>query len=237
MNLHDSQEQDDIVLTITYEYVLARHAKDFIKITPYWIDVGGCETSNVPAELDEVFEYSSPVVVAAEDGIVTFVAGHLHDGGTHISLVQDGNNAYTANATYKAYANVNDDGMTEHISSISACEMPGTSTAGDEWTITAYYDTKSHEPMALMDGSLEPVMGIMLAYIAHGAPQTILPRPKYWIVVLGLGVVAAVVLSVAHWLWFRERQAIRLKRGDTFNGESYRDSSIDEESSVPLMRP
>jgi hypothetical protein len=50
---------------------------------------------------------------------------------------------------------------------MSACgEDVGRVQAGDTWSVTAHYNTKMHEPMVNADGSLEPIMGIALVYVA-----------------------------------------------------------------------
>ncbi|OCT49449.1 hypothetical protein CLCR_04839 [Cladophialophora carrionii] len=234
MNMRQDRPQDDIVFTITYEYVHARDAQGFSPIIPYWLDVGGCRTSDQPAYRDSTFIYTSPVLLGTQQGTITFVGGHLHDGGTHINLIKNGKLSCGASAAYDPYANVNDAGTTEHISSIGTCTMLGETTPGDGWFINAYYDTTVHEPMALMDGSLEPVMGIMLLYVAQAVGQPEVNRPRYWTVVLGLGCLAALVISIAAWLWFRERRAIRLK-GSPFGGLIYKDPQPGQEASVPLM--
>lgn len=246
MNIRQSDPQDDIVFTITYEYIMGDVPRpgDFSPITLYWLDVGGCQSSDVPALSNSTFIYTSPVLTGAQDGVITFVGGHLHDGGTYINLVKNGQIACAASADYSPYANVEDEGTTEHISAIDTCIMPGETTPSDSWQIAAYYDTATHAPMALMDGSLEPVMGIMLAYVApktqeEADPYPLLGRPRYWNVVLGLGLLVALVIAIAGWLWLRERRAIVLlqRDGDDGVGPVYKDRTSEEgeEAAVPLM--
>jgi len=240
MNLHQSTPQDDIIVSITYEYVLKSHARDFAAITPYWLDVGGCGSSDKPAYEGSNFIYTSPVLLGTQQGTITFVGGHLHDGGTHINLIKDGKVVCAASAAYDSYDKVDGDGgTTEHISSIETCSMTGETTPGDGWFITAYYDTTLHEPMALMDGSLEPVMGIMLVYVASSLAQPLeLARPKYWTVVIGVGCLAAIVVGIAAWLLLRERKGISLSLEGvrSVGGLLYKDSPREQqEAAVPLM--
>lgn len=234
MNIRQNQTQDDIVFTITYEYIDASSAQDFASVTPYWLDVGGCGNSDQPAYRDSTFLYTSPVLLGTQEGTITFIGGHLHDGGTYINLIKNSKVACATSATYNAYRNVDGDGTTDHISSIDTCIMPGETTPGDGWFINAYYDTTAHEPMSLMDGSLEPVMGIMLVYVAEQVSEAELTRPKYWTIVLGLGCLAAVVMSISAWLWLRERRSYRIKLG-TVHGPLYKDSQAEQEAAVPLM--
>lgn len=54
-----------------------------------------------------------------------------------------------------------------HISNISTCTNKGTVNIGDEWSITAYYDGSQHALMeSSANGTLAPIMGIALLYVA-----------------------------------------------------------------------
>ncbi|KAJ9495183.1 hypothetical protein H2202_009433 [Exophiala xenobiotica] len=193
MNMLDDPQQD-VVLTITYEIVEGVHAKNFLGLTPYWLDSGGCGPSGLPAYRDTTFEYSSPPVRGVIDGTFTFAGGHLHDGGTHIELMKNGQVMCNLNATYGAYEYMAN--SERHISSIDTCQ-PGKVDPGDVWSLVAHYDTQLHKPMAKSDGSLEPVMGIMLLYAASDTPEvmfTHLNTILTWIIVM------AAALLIAAWL-------------------------------------
>ena len=236
MNMLHDQAQDDIVFKITYEYIEGQHAKDFSAVTPYWFDVGGCGPSDVPAYRDAMFNYSSPTLKGAPQGTTIFVGGHLHDGGTHVDLVKNDKAICSVNAAYENYQHLGDKGSTAHISSIQTCEMVDTTTPEDEWSIKAYYDTSIHEPMALMDGSLEPVMGIMLVYVMPGPEQHWTSRKWPLNFVLGLGCLTGVVLLLAAWLWIREDRGIRLTQWASGPKLWNRDREFDGDSAVPLMK-
>ena len=239
MNMHETEAQDDIVVSITYEYVTRANAPGFFPITAYWLDVGGCEDSSQPAHPDSTFIYTSPTLLGTQRGTITFVGGHLHDGGTNINLMKNGKVVCSAGATYEAYKNVEGIGSTEHIVNIGTCPMPGKTKPGDSWLIKAYYDTSLHEPMTLMDGSLEPVMGIMLAYVANEAVLPPMPRPRYWGLVAGVAVLVTLVISVAAWMFFRSRRGISLDQVRKIRGFWSKDSprmrEEEEDADVPLM--
>ncbi|OAL35866.1 hypothetical protein AYO20_04772 [Fonsecaea nubica] len=238
MNMLHSEPQTDVVFTITYEYVQGRHTRDFTALTPYWMDVGGCRTSDVPAYRDSAFNYSSPVLKGSPQGVVAFVAGHLHDGGTHIDLLKNGKAVCSVKAFYNQYRYLGEGKMTEHVSSIESCALMTETTPEDEWSITAYYDTRVHEPMGMMDGSLEPVMGIMLVYVApgldvgHGGAT----KSKCLNVVLGLGSLTAVVLLVGVWCYLQGRCGFGKKTWTPMATLSNRDRDLEQEAVEPLMK-
>lgn len=184
MNLKD--EARDVILTMTYEYIPGLPA-GFDKVRSMWLDIGGCRGSELPAEPNAVFQYSSPPFKSNSTGRITSFFSHLHDGGQHIEIQKNGDAVCDAKAEYQNF-DTSSFAETEnvHISSISKCDGLGTVSPGDEWTITAYYNTALHTPMKNTDGSLEPIMGISLAYIAEPSEPT---RPHY------VGRTIAIVLS------------------------------------------
>jgi hypothetical protein len=227
MNMLHSQSQEGVVVTVTYEFIQGRHPEEFSAVTPYWLDIGSCRTSDFPAYRNTTFEYTSPSIEGLPRGQLTFVAGHVHDGGTHIELLKNGRVLCSLNATYGAFRYLKAaDFATEHISSIAACEMPGKTAPDDEWSIIAHYDTTLHDPMLTMDGSLEPVMGIMLAYVANESRQALASESKWLNIVLGWGIGIAIALLVVAWFWLRS-EAKRSTRA--------RSSYLEEETKVPLM--
>ena len=54
-----------------------------------------------------------------------------------------------------------------HISSISSCSGQAISV-GDLWTVNAHYNTAKYAPILDTDGSLMPIMGISMFYVAEG---------------------------------------------------------------------
>lgn len=93
------------------------------------------------------------------------MVGHLHDGGTRLDVLRNGETVCTMDAKYSVY------GSDEHLSAISNCSDVGSISPGDMWSITAHYDTRKHKPMKEHDGGLEPIMGIVLAYVAEENPD------------------------------------------------------------------
>jgi len=152
----------EVVFSMVWE-LIASPPPDFECATPYWLDVGGCDDSDVPAEVDSQYAYTSPVVTANFDGELAFVAGHLHDGGTHLDLLRNNEMVCSMDASYRALDPATS--PAEHIAQIRTCLDAGKTTVGDRWSIRAHYDTFIRAPMNANDGTLEPVMGIALAYV------------------------------------------------------------------------
>jgi hypothetical protein len=183
MNMVDTPR--DAYLTMTFEYIPGMPA-GFSKVQSLWFDIGGCRTSSLPAKPDTHFDYTSPSWTSDISGRVTFVAGHLHDGGTRLEVVRNERLVCDAVAEYghemmkgekmpRRHEHEHEhehEGMpgmnmsSTHISRMSTCENAGKIEKGDQWTVTAHYNTAMHEPMTNGDGSLEPIMGIALVYVA-----------------------------------------------------------------------
>ncbi|KAK0367220.1 hypothetical protein LTR91_005175 [Friedmanniomyces endolithicus] len=157
------QTPQEVVFSMIWEF-LPSPPSYFRHAVPYWLDVGGCGDSDVPAKADSRYDYTSPVVTASFHGEIALIAGHLHDGGTHLDVFRNEEVVCSSRATYAS----SDD--TSHIARIDSCTDALATAPGDKWYIRAYYDTVTHPPMAANDGSLEPVMGIALAYVVAREP-------------------------------------------------------------------
>ncbi|TKA80773.1 hypothetical protein B0A49_00510 [Cryomyces minteri] len=165
-------------LTITYEYVPSFPAQ-WYKVNPVWLDIQSCNGSEAPAQANATFALSmQPPWTSNFTGRITSMIGHLHDGGTHIEVTKNNtvicncvatygqNPAYTdaANSSMMAMPGMPASSM-QRISSISTCDS-GTVNVGDQFSVNAYYNTSQYSPMLNTDGSLTPIMGISLFYVA-----------------------------------------------------------------------
>ncbi|KAK5107550.1 hypothetical protein LTR62_001038 [Meristemomyces frigidus] len=157
MNMRTTPQE--VQLSMLWDYIPSI-PHDFKQAVPYWLDISGCGNSEMPAFADQKFHYSSPAVPAGFDGEVVFIAAHLHDGGTEVSVLRNGIRACTAYATYGSSG----DGAA-HITTMQTCLNVGRVKKGQRWAVTAEYDTVMHKPMVTNEGALEPVMGIALAYV------------------------------------------------------------------------
>jgi hypothetical protein len=169
------------IVTITYEY-LPGLPSNFHKVTPIWMDITGCGGSEAPAKNDTAFQYTSPVWTANATGRVTSAIGHLHDGGVHLDITKNNSTmcdcaaAYGQSPGYVDPSSMSMPGMPMmnmgmHISSLSECST-GQINLGDNLTVTAFYNTTEYMPMTNNDGSLAPIMGIALLYLAQNETYT-----------------------------------------------------------------
>lgn len=181
--MNETPDSRPVVVTITYEYIpsFPRH---FSNVTPVWLDITGvCGGSDYPVPNDTTtFSPVSPPWIANVTGKITYVAGHIHDGGLDVEIQKNGVTICDSVATYGAtpgYVEMNSSMVvmpmngsmygqdTVHISNMSACHDIGHMKKGEQWGVKANYDLMQHAPMLDMDGSPSPVMGISLLYVAQ----------------------------------------------------------------------
>lgn len=156
-------------VSITYEYIPG-HPSEFQSAIPLWLDIGGCEGSDVPVPDDKTaFAFTSPSWKASVGGRVTGILSHIHDGGVKIETLRDGKVVCEARPGYgesPGFVEEGEMGMA-HISSIKSCYGPERIGVGEEWTVRAEYDLERHMPMGDGMGGLEPVMGIAMVYVVE----------------------------------------------------------------------
>ncbi|KAF2491973.1 hypothetical protein BU16DRAFT_584159 [Lophium mytilinum] len=167
--MNGASEAREAILSITFEYVPGVPA-GFKKTTMLWLDVGGCyKSSDMPGYENALFEYASEPLVGNVAGTIVFTGGHLHDGGTHVDILKNGNLVCNSTASYGETAGYLDGNKATkgmpHVSSMVTCLSAGTLEPGEAVSLVAHYDTKEHLAMKEMDGTISPVMGIAMLYI------------------------------------------------------------------------
>jgi hypothetical protein len=179
----------EVVFSVTWEYIPSPPNK-FEKLALYWLDIGGCGSSYKPGQSLSDFHYSSPTKKSRTTGRVAAIAGHLHDGGTHLEVKKNGKIVCDSEDYYRG----------RHISNISGCQNVDTTSPGDKWSITAYYNTAKHQPMASHEGHLEPLMGIASAYVVETETHYVPHKHHYyrWLkITAALLVVSLVYIFIA----------------------------------------
>lgn len=165
--MNENEAPSEVYVVITYEY-LPGLPHDFHATKQIWLDVGGCTGSGQPAKPHSSFELTMERPwISPFSGYVTYIGGHVHDGGTHVEVLKNDVVVCDCVATYGGDPEFveGDHGMgMQHISRISTCEGNFPVEKGDRWSIMAYYNTSEHMPMGDGQGGLEPVMGIAMVY-------------------------------------------------------------------------
>lgn len=229
MNMYDHSQE--VVVSTIWDFVPS-DASAFAEAVPFWLDIGGCDSSEQPAMAAGEFSYASPENTTHFNGKVAAIGGHLHDGGTHLEILKNGKPICNTQAAYKG----------DHISQMSTCSDATPVAPGDRWSLSAHYDTSEHVPMANNDGSLEPVMGIALVYIAMTPLSTQTSIAWSIVAVILVGVFAATIGVVVS-LYFRKHGSLWPKWKSDARGsweqvaaEEPRDDEEDLELS-PLLEP
>jgi len=188
MNMN--QAATPVYVTVTYKWVPGTNVKP---VKPLWFDANQCSISEVRAKAQPQYTIQSGNWTSTVAGKFLFMAGHLHDGGSHLTIEQNGRAICDSKVTYggdPAYERPNDmnhsggsattmpgmpgmdhgggGDMWTSISNMSACHDNGTIKAGDRMHITGYYDTTQHPGMMNNKGQPEEVMAIAIVYVGQG---------------------------------------------------------------------
>jgi hypothetical protein len=171
MNLSPTSRK--VYITGTFEFLKGK-PQGFQKSVPLWQDLSPCSVdigSALPPSGQKKFVLQSPVWTSATHGDLSFVVGHLHDGGTHLELYHNNKVVCTSKAVYEKNSadrpgempmkGVDMSGQPlDHISSMTMCAKVGKIVEGDTMYIKAYYDFEQHPGMETLKGGAAPVMGI-----------------------------------------------------------------------------
>jgi hypothetical protein len=174
-----SEEDQQVFFQLTYDFAPAS-TPGITDVEPVWLDINQCGTSmySAPAGQSE----RTYTWTVNRPGRLIGIGGHLHDGGTHLSIVNDstGRTICDSRATYGGDPLYTDHHGKQHISAMSSCvgtaaQPLDTLTNGQRITIHSFYDL----PQAQDD-----VMGISVGYIARGSGGTTPPPqsdcPWWW---------------------------------------------------------
>jgi hypothetical protein len=88
MNMNPQPQK--VYVTMTYEYLHKKEAQGFSNVKPIWLDYDNCGTSDikVPKKLDR-FKLTAKPWTAQFNGDIVLAIGHVHDGGTHLTVTQN----------------------------------------------------------------------------------------------------------------------------------------------------
>jgi hypothetical protein len=137
---------------IEYEMTYLPGASGYRPLTPYFLDVVGCggnSTYDVPGNGGPGSEHVQTASwTCTKDGLVLWVAGHLHEGGKRLTLTNETRDDLICQAdlTYDEQGEL----------SMSSCAPLMEIRQGDICTLESVYDNSHY---------WEDAMGIVLAYI------------------------------------------------------------------------
>jgi hypothetical protein len=178
-----SMDEKVAYVTVTYDYVPG-HPKKFVDIKPVWLDAAMCTKSNSevhPPKESGGFTIDAVPWTSTIDGNILGMAGHLHDGGKHVSIYVDGKKERDSVATYGgtpgsiASKSVMGSSAKVHISGMSTCTAPEVPVkqirAGQQWLLTADYDYDAHPGMLDHEGKQSDIMGIALVFVRRNSQR------------------------------------------------------------------
>ncbi|KAF2171563.1 hypothetical protein M409DRAFT_18675 [Zasmidium cellare ATCC 36951] len=225
-------EEQTVVLSVLWEYVIAPYT-DYALATPYWLNIGGFGDSDRPAANNSRFTYSSPTLTPDFHGRIVFIGSHLHDGGTLVEVFKNGEVLCGVKPVYGESKGESADGAL-HIVAMPVCLDAGRVQPGDQFNLTATFDTFEYAPMVNNDGSLEPIMGVAVAYVVKddGPP---VKREIDWKVWIPLGFVLLLLL-VAGFAGVRAGLRSRRRYAEWLKREQYQPVHGDEETDAFLEK-
>jgi hypothetical protein len=165
MNLTAQPEQ--VFITVTFDHVPST-TPGYRPMTPMWLDINQCGTSEAPARTGR-YHYSY-LLTSQWTGRLLGIGGHLHDGGTNLTIARNNQIVCDSVARYggtpafvEGAGSLHMPGMA-HISAMSQCHgtraAPVTSIRpGDVLALQANYDADAHTQMGT-----HAIMGIAIGY-------------------------------------------------------------------------
>jgi len=167
----------NLTLEITYDHIATGAATGYKAATMYWLTIGE------PRAKTGQYKFTTMASTSSVTGSLLYSIGHMHDGGTHMSLFVSGKLVCKSVMHYNARAGYlpggakaghklrkrqhaghgNDGGM--HISDPGACTDFGEVQKGDRLTAEAWYDADKYGLMKNPQGKNENLMGNMRVYI------------------------------------------------------------------------
>jgi hypothetical protein len=172
--MNENVARTPVKLKLTYEYTTAAVKN----VKPLWMDANGCAVSEVPARTGK-YQISTNTWTSDVTGTLLAAAGHLHDGGTNMTVERNGSVICNSEMKYGTKPDYmppgggmdHGDGGMDHgngsggsISEVTKCFDMGTITPGQRIHGTGYYDDAAH-PQMMHDGKLHNVMAISLVYV------------------------------------------------------------------------
>jgi hypothetical protein len=147
VDLMNMNPDDKVVyMTLTYDFIEGRPA-GFDNMKAIWLDVAQCGTSEVKAPKQSGKFVIDSTWTANIEGEILGAGGHMHDGGTHVSLTVDGKEVCKSDATYGKSAK---GGMGGPPVATTKVDGPGAGMGGSAGT-TGVKDASGHSHSSATD--------------------------------------------------------------------------------------
>jgi len=104
--MNENKEEKVVYMTMLYDYIEGR-PEGFSNFRSIWLDVAQCGTSEIKPPKDSGSFTVSQEWVANLNADILGAGGHLHDGGTHLTLEVDGKPVCDSVATYGVISDKN----------------------------------------------------------------------------------------------------------------------------------
>lgn len=142
--MNESKKAQEYYMEFRYEVldISAPAAAGYKQTLGIWMDIGGCTGSDVPAQTGK-YQIESPIFKVNHGGRLLDTAAHLHDGGTHMEVLRNGEVICSTSVLYGRKPETREaagegHGML-HISDAHVCRDFGSVKKGDELKVIAYY--------------------------------------------------------------------------------------------------
>jgi Stress up-regulated Nod 19 len=145
------KEAQKVYITVDYEYTKGKANNPADSVISLF-SVTGCGFPDYHRDASKkIYNMSSEVLIAPADGFIINAKGHLHDGGDHIILTQNGKTICDSHAIYGPQK---EEGGIKWsvIEQMEQCTKPVKVTKGDKLQMTSFYDTEKHPPRPTLDG-------------------------------------------------------------------------------------
>jgi len=169
--MNDGKEEKSLWIKMIYEVVEGEAAEGYRQATALRLDAGACGSSEIEQQPHGQWQVSSKPWVSKVEGKMLYASGHMHDGGTNITMYKNGEvicvseQLYDRRAGYREPAGSAHPGQ-KHISDAGICTNFNEVNVGDKLHITAHYDSDKYPPTQHAgEAHLHANMGLVFIFI------------------------------------------------------------------------
>jgi len=168
--------EQDVYVSLEYEYVPGGK-QNYMDVQMGALNVDGCAKSGAEAMApprDKPVTFTSPEWIVVQDGYLTKIIPHMHDGGVASKFYLNGKVICNAKAIYAGgNATAEIDGQKwDSITAYEDCDEPVKIRTGDKITLSVDYDLTKYRlrPSSAGHGKEAEAMGLGLVWFAKELP-------------------------------------------------------------------